>query len=185
MLYKWPCNQTKAFKFLEDLEIRVPLISGYGRAHDSRLAYFWAFRLLWPDNIWLKITPNGLYTGLPWSMPNANQCQWKFWHWSQFKFLSISINGRSSRIDLALMFYWCLDPACRGIDRNWSALIGNDHHWEAFRIDAMILICIWHWSREYCIHLFSYTLTVIAMITYTGTGRYHDIFIILQVKVYI
>ncbi len=56
-------------------------------------------------------------SGLPRSMPNADQCRLKFWHGSQ-----MSINS------------------------NWSPLIGNDRHWEAFQINAMILIGIdWHW----------------------------------------
>ncbi len=63
--------------------------------------------------------------GLPWSMQNAYQCRAKFWQWSQC--LSIPLNARSSRID-PVMFYWCLDPALRGIDQNWSTLIGIKRH---------------------------------------------------------
>ena len=33
------------------------------------------------------------------------------------------------------------------INRNWSASIGINRHWETFRINAMILIVIdWHWA---------------------------------------
>ncbi len=83
--------------------------------------------LVWPsfDLLWVTfqgrpiICKKGFCTGLPRSMPNADQCRSKFWHWSQ----------------------------CRSIDRHWSALIGNDRHWETFRINAMILIGIdRHWA---------------------------------------
>ncbi len=46
-----------------------------------------------------------------------------------------------------LMFYWCLDLALVGIEKNWEELIGNDRHWETFRINAMMLIGIdRHWA---------------------------------------
>ncbi len=62
-------------------------------------------------------------TRLPRSMPNADQCRPKFWHWSQCWSIPI------------------------GIDRHWEELIGNDRHWEALWINAMILIAIdRHWA---------------------------------------
>ena len=68
-------------------------------------------------------------TGLPLSMPNANQCRSKFWHWSQCR--SMSINSDQSQSF----------NQCQSIDRQWSALIGIDWHWSA-------LIRIGHWLRE-------------------------------------
>ncbi len=73
-----------------------------------------------------------MITGLDWSMPNADQNSGIDPNVDQFRLMPINSD----------QFYWCLDPALRGIDR----------HWEAFRINAMILIGIGHWSRESCDH---------------------------------
>ena len=68
-----------------------------------------------------------LNTGLPWSimsMPNADQCRSKSWHWSE-----MPLNG------------------------DWSALIRIDRHWDQcqnFDLHWLALIGIGHWSGESC-----------------------------------
>ncbi len=102
-----------------------------------------------------------MITGLPRSLPNADQCrsmaikilalirnssQLRSLPINADQFLSISlnsdqcrsmpINARSSRIDLALIDidrHW---STLIDIDRHWSTLIGIDRHWSA-------LICIY------------------------------------------
>ncbi len=64
---------------------------------------------------------------------------------------SMPINARSSRVvmygQFLLMFYWTLDPALIGIERNWSELMGKDWHWKTSQINVMILIGIdRHWA---------------------------------------
>ncbi len=70
-------------------------------------------------------------SGLPGSMANADQCQSKFWHWSEYR--SMSINADQCQIKQ----------------------IGIDHHWEAFWINQChdywhwsALIDVGHWLRE-------------------------------------
>ncbi len=55
---------------------------------------------------------------------------------------SIALNSNQCFTDV-LIWHW---SALRGMDLNRSALICNDRHWDAFRINAMILIGIdRHW----------------------------------------
>ncbi len=87
-----------------------------------------------------KISSFGLQiTGLPRSMPNADQCPSKFWHWSQCR--SIPINGNQ---------FWSIPLNFTDTDaliRHWEELIGNDQHWELFRINAQCRSKSWHWSE--------------------------------------
>ncbi len=65
-------------------------------------------------------------SGLPQSLPNADQCRSKLQYWSQCRsipiiadqFLSIPINFDQCR-------HW---SEFRGIDRQWSAMISNGRH---------------------------------------------------------
>ena len=56
---------------------------------------------VWWENMRIK-------SGLPRSMPNADQCRSKFWHWSQCRLRDIS-------------------DQCHDFDRHWSALISIGH----------------------------------------------------------
>ena len=47
-----------------------------------------------------------------------------------------------------LMFQWCLDPALRGIDLNWLAIIGIERHFGSMPWFELALIGIGHWSGE-------------------------------------
>ncbi len=59
------------------------------------------------------------------------------------QFRSMPINPYQFRSILGSVHY----PALIGIERNWLALISNYRHWEAFRINAMILVGIdRHWA---------------------------------------
>ncbi len=69
-------------------------------------------------------------SGLPRSMPNADQCRSQSWHWSE-----MSLNADHCRNWSALI----------GIDRHWDQCQDFDRHWSA-------LIGIGHWSRESCNH---------------------------------
>ena len=84
-------------------------------------------------------------SGLPRSMPNANQCRSKLWQWSRCWSIQINADINSDKCQIKqnwsgidwhwqflLIFCWCLD----------SALIGIDRHWGALWINAMILIGI-------------------------------------------
>ena len=74
---------------------------------------------------------------------NTDQCQSKFWHWSQCR--SIPINADPAfTLELALVICGPSENkgALIGIERNWSALIGIERHfrsmpwfWSALGID--------------------------------------------------
>ncbi len=124
-----------------------------------------------------------VYSGLPRSMPNGDQCRpmpdeveliWHWlawigidqywsaligndWHWSALT--SLKIDRHWSAFWEA---FWINAIILIGIDRHWSALIGIDRHWSALGIDwgsPVYLIC-WYVFCEKKLPLRSSTLKI-------------------------
>ncbi len=95
----------------------------------------------WDSATW----PAHRITGLPLSMPNADKCRSKFWHWSQCRSIPID----SSQL-IGIDRHW---SAMIGIERHfgsmpwfWSALVGIDQHWTL--IEGVLRISVHTSSKE-------------------------------------
>ncbi len=91
-----------------------------------------------------------LFTGLPRSMPNADQCRSKSWHWSEMPLNANHCRSMPINSDQFLSMPINANLALIGIERNWEELIGIDRHWSELidiGINARILIGIdRHWA---------------------------------------
>ncbi len=93
-----------------------------------------------------------LMTGIPWSMPNADQYRSKFLHWSQCRSMPISANQ-----------FWSIP-----LNRHWEELIGIERQfgsmpwfWSALGIDRGSLVMVsWHTSKTRFINIRNFKFVI-------------------------